>query len=73
MANCLSANKIEIRHIAVSFDFQGLSVGRPFMDMLIEPVRQGFPLKIGAYARNISIGFYAKLGFITTEQWLEHD
>jgi hypothetical protein len=43
------------------------------MDMLIEPVRQGSPLKIGAYARNISIGFYAKLGFITTEQWLEHD
>ena len=72
MANWLSENEIEIRHIAVSSDFQGLSVGKRLVEKLIKLVQKDNPVKIHTCARNTSVGFFTKLGFISTGEHLEH-
>ena len=74
VANWLSEseNEIEIRHIAVSSDFQGLSVGKRLVEKLIKLVQKDSPVKILTCARNISVGFFTKLGFISTGEHLEH-
>ena len=72
MANWLSENEIEIRHIAVSSDFQGLSVGKRLVEKLIKLVQKDSPVKIQTCARNTSVGFFTKLGFISTGEYLEH-
>jgi N-acetylglutamate synthase-like GNAT family acetyltransferase len=72
VANWLSDKEIEIRNIAVLFDHQGHSVGRHLMVTLIEMVEMNAQIKIQTYARNTSGGFFAKLGFIPTNEYLEH-
>jgi hypothetical protein len=39
---------------------------------LIEIVEMNTPITIQTYARNISAGFFEKLGFIPTNEYLEH-
>ncbi len=72
VANRLSDDEIEIRHIAVSFDYQGRSAGRRLVGKLIELVELDVPITIHTYARNTSAGFFSKLGFIPTGEYLEH-
>ncbi len=72
VANWLSENEIEIRHIAVSFGFQGLSVGKCLMEKLITLVQKDGPVKIQTCVRNTSVGFFTKLGFRSTGEHLEH-
>jgi len=78
VANWLSEKEIEIRHIAVRQDFQGLSVARLLIDELIELVKKKSPLQIQTLARNTSVGFFAKLGFesrgspVRHKDFLEH-
>ena len=72
VANWLSENEIEIRHIAVESDYQGIGVGKCLVEKLIVLLREDAPVKIHTYARNTSIGFFAKLGFIPTDKYLEH-
>ena len=72
VANWLSKNEIEIRHIAVRSDYQGLSVGRCLVEKLVKLVQQDTPVKIQTCARNTSAGFFVKLGFISTGKYLEH-
>ncbi len=72
MANWLSENEIEIRHIAVSSDFQGLSVGKRLVKKLIKLVQKDNSVKIQTCARNTSVGFFTKLGFISIGEPMEH-
>lgn len=72
MANWLSENEIEIRHIAVRSDYHGLSVGRRLVEELIKLVQQDTTVIIQTYARNASVGFFDRLGFISTDKYLEH-
>jgi N-acetylglutamate synthase-like GNAT family acetyltransferase len=74
VANWLSEseNEIEIRHIAVSSDFQGLSVGKHLVEKMIKLVQKDSQAKIQTCARNTSVGFFTKLGFISTGEYLEH-
>lgn len=72
VANWLSDDEIEIHHIAVSFDYQGRSVGKRLVGKLIELVELDVPITIHTYARNTSASFFSKLGFIPTGEYLEH-
>jgi len=74
VANWLSEpeNEIEIRHIAVCSNFQGLSVGKSLVEKLIKLVQKGSHIKIQTCARNTSVGFFTKLGFISTSEYQEH-
>lgn len=72
VANSLSDNAKEIHHIAVRPDYQGRSIGRRLVETLIKMMEMNAPVKIQTYARNTSVGFFAKLGFIPTNEYLEH-
>ncbi|RJS68723.1 GNAT family N-acetyltransferase [Methanophagales archaeon] len=72
VANWLSENEIEICHIAEGSDFQGLSVGKRLVEKLIKLVQKDSPVKIQTCARNTSVGFFTKLGFISTSEYQEH-
>ena len=63
VANWLSENEIEIRHIAVRPDYQENSIGTLLIEELFKLVREKAPLRIQIHARNTSIGFFSKLGF----------
>ena len=73
VANWLSENEIEIRHIAVQPDFQGSSVGRLLVEELFRLIQGKAPLTIQTHARNTSIGFFTKLGFKPRGNRLEVD
>jgi len=73
VANRLSKDKIEIRHIAVRSDYQRRSVGKFLVDGLIKLVQQNAPVLIQTYARNTSVSFFAKLGFTPGDHYLEHE
>ena len=78
VANRLSGDEIEIRHIAVEPDFQKSSVGRQLVEELFRLVRHESPLKIQTHARNTSTGFFTELGFspagspVEVEQFKQH-
>lgn len=72
VANSLSDNAIEIHHIAVRPDYQGRSIGRRLVENLIKMMEMNASVKIQTCARNTSVGFFAKLGFIPTNEYLEH-
>jgi len=72
VANWLSRNEIEIRHIAVKSGYQGLSNGKRLVEKLVTSIQQDAPIRIQTYARNTSIGFFVKLGFKSTGEYLEH-
>lgn len=63
VANWLSENEIEIRHLAVRPDYQENSIGTLLVEELFNLVREKAPLRIQTLARNTSIGFFSKLGF----------
>ncbi len=67
VANWLSSNEIEIRHIAVKTDFQKKAVGRLLVEELFRLIRDKTPLIIQTHARSTSVGFFSKLGFISLE------
>ena len=73
VTNWISDNEIEIRHLAVSPPFQRLSVGRLLVENLIKLAKQNNAAVISVWARNISVGFFKKLGFTPTAEYLEHD
>jgi len=66
VANWLSDNEIEIRHIAVRQDYQGKSVGTLLVKELYGLVQRKTPLTVKTHARNTSVGFFSKLGFISS-------
>jgi N-acetylglutamate synthase-like GNAT family acetyltransferase len=72
VANWLSKNVIELRHIAVKPGFQKMSIGRRLVTKLITSVRQDCPIEVQVYARNTSTGFYIKLNFTPINELLEH-
>jgi len=63
MANWLSENEIEIRHVAILPGFQGNSVGTLLVEELFRQIREKAPLTIQTHARSTSIGFFETLGF----------
>jgi uncharacterized protein (DUF302 family) len=73
VANWLSEDEIEIRHIAVKSDYQGRSIGRNLVMKLSKSVQRDTVVKIQTYARDTSIGFFSRLSFIPTGQYLEHE
>jgi N-acetylglutamate synthase-like GNAT family acetyltransferase len=72
VANWLSENEIEIRHIAVRFEYQRLSTGKRLVERLIKLVQKDTPVRIITCARNTSADFFAKLGFKSTGEYIEH-
>jgi len=72
VANWLSENEIEIRHIAVRSEHQRLSAGRRLVEGLIKLVQKDALVTIVTCARNTSADFFAKLGFIPTGEYIEH-
>ena len=72
VANWLSENEIEIRHIAVRPDYQENSIGTLLVEELFKLVREKTPLRIQIHARNTSIGFFSKLGFKLSGGRLDH-
>lgn len=73
VANWLSNNEIEIRHIAVKTDFQKMAVGRMLVEELFGLIQDKTPLTIQTHARNTSVGFFLKLGFSPVGDRLEVD
>jgi GNAT superfamily N-acetyltransferase len=72
VANRLAEDEFEIRHIAVCTDYQGHSVGRMLIQELIREVGKGSTILIRTYARNTSMGFFSRLGFVPEGDLLEH-
>jgi len=73
VANWLSENEIEIRHIAAQPVSQGSSVGRLLVEELFRLIQGEAPLTIQTHARSTSIGFFTKLGFKPRGNRLEYD
>ena len=73
VANRLAEDEFEIRHIAVCTDYQGHSVGRMLIQELIREVGKGSTILIRTYARNTSMGFFSRLGFVPEGDLLEHE
>jgi len=72
VANWLSEDDVEIRHIAVKPNYQRHAIGTLLVEELIKLVQTKAPLHIQTYARNTSIGFFTKLGFMSKGNYLEH-
>lgn len=72
VANWLSRNKVEIRHVAVKAGYQGISIGKRLVEELVRRIQKDSPIRIQTYARNTSAGFFTKLGFKPTGEYLEH-
>lgn len=72
VANRLSENEFEIRHIAVCASYQGHSVGRLLVQELIGRVGKGSVTWIRTYARNTSVSFFSRLGFVPEGDLVEH-
>lgn len=73
IANWLSGDEVEIRHIAVIPEYQGRSVGCLLIRRLINLIRGDAPLRIQTYARNTSVDFFVKLGFKTEGNYLRRE
>ena len=71
VANRLSGTEIELRHIAIESEYQGNGVGRMLVEKLLGMVKQKAPLTISTHARNTSVGFFEKFGFIPDGDYLE--
>jgi N-acetylglutamate synthase-like GNAT family acetyltransferase len=73
IANWLSGNEVELRHIAVRPEYQRRSVGRLLVRRLVNLIQGGAPLRIQTYARNTSTDFFVKLGFKPEGHYLRHE
>lgn len=69
----LAEHQFEIRHLAVGADYQGRSVGRLLIEELINQISKDTVVWVQAYARNTSVGFFARLGFVPEGGFLEHE
>jgi len=73
VAYWISAEEVELRHIAVQPEYQGKCIGTMLVRRLVEIVRKKGLSCIRTCARNSSIKFFSKLGFVPMdEQALEH-
>ena len=72
VANWLTKDEIEIRHIAVKPKYQKLTIGTSLVKRLIESELKDNPVKVMIWARSTSIGFFSKLGFVLKGKYLEH-
>ena len=73
VANFLSAEEVELRHIAIEPTFRNRSVGTMLVRKLVEAAKRRGCLVIQVYARNTSISFFSKLGFAPLKgKILEH-
>ncbi|MDD5701414.1 MAG: GNAT family N-acetyltransferase [Dehalococcoidales bacterium] len=72
VANWHSSNDIEIRHLAVKLEYQGISIGQRLVRELIKRIPQDKTISIQTYARNTSVAFFTKLGFKHIGERLEH-
>jgi GNAT superfamily N-acetyltransferase len=68
----LAEHQFEIRHLAVHADYQGRSVGRLLIEELIKETSKNAVVWIQTYARNTSVGFFTRLGFVPEGGFLEH-
>lgn len=73
VANWLSKNEIEIRHIAVKTEFQKKAVGRHLVEALFELIKDKNSVTVQTHARSTSVGFFSKLGFNPVGDLLEVD
>jgi N-acetylglutamate synthase-like GNAT family acetyltransferase len=64
VANWISENTVELRHIALLPKAQGSGLGKGLVQHLIEEVKQEYCSVIETTARSTSIGFFRKMGFI---------
>jgi N-acetylglutamate synthase-like GNAT family acetyltransferase len=69
----LAEHQFEIRHLAVHADYQGRSVGRLLIEGLIKEICKDAVVWIQTYARDTSVGFFARLGFVPEGGFLEHE
>ena len=72
VANQVAESEFEIRHLAVHADYQGRSVGRLLIRELIKEISKSSVVWIQAYARNTSLGFFSRLGFVPKGDFIEH-
>jgi N-acetylglutamate synthase-like GNAT family acetyltransferase len=73
VAYWLSLSEMELRHIALRPEFQGLSIGATLVRELMAIAGREGCESIQTYARNTSVGFFSKLGFVPlSDEALEH-
>ena len=72
VANQLSENRFEIRHLAVRPEYQRQSVGRLLIQELIKRLRTRSAVWLQTYARNTSTDFFSRLGFKQEGGLVEH-
>ena len=72
VANQLSENRFEIRHVAVRPEYQRQSVGRLLIQELTKRIRKRSVVWLQTYARNTSTGFFSRLGFRQEGDLVEH-
>lgn len=72
VANYLSNKIVEIRHLAVKEYFQRHNIGKNLIETLIEQVTKADVKLIQTIARNTSVEFWAKLGFIPQGAYITH-
>jgi ribosomal protein S18 acetylase RimI-like enzyme len=72
VANQLSEDRFEIRHLAVRPEYQRQSVGRLLVQELLKRIRKRSTVRLQTYARNTSSGFFSRLGFKQTGDFVEH-
>jgi N-acetylglutamate synthase-like GNAT family acetyltransferase len=72
VANWLSEDEIEIRHLAVDSGYQRQSAGRFLIGRLINLAQKDVPVCIQTYARDTSVDFFGRLGFAPRGCRLEH-
>jgi N-acetylglutamate synthase-like GNAT family acetyltransferase len=72
VANRLSNDLMEIRHLAVKSEYRKMSVGKQLVSSFIDSLTHNRKIVIQVYARNTSIAFFEKLGFTQTGECLEH-
>ena len=73
VANRLSPDVLELRHIALRPEFQRQSIGARLVCELVAIAERKGCATIQTYARNTSAGFFSRLGFVPlSEETLEH-
>jgi ribosomal protein S18 acetylase RimI-like enzyme len=69
----LAEHEFEIRHLAVHADYQGRSVGRLLVEELLKVISRDSVVWVQTYARNTSVGFFSRLGFIPEGGFVERE
>ena len=72
VANQLSEDRFEIRHLAVRPEYQRRSIGRLLVQELIKRIRKRSVVWLQTYARNTSTDFFSRFGFRQEGDFIEH-